>query len=1738
MRSSSTRLLLWLAPLILGAFFTLAGAAAAAHLGWSWDQVSIRQNPAGEAACGVDGAAFHYAKPGEPDLPAVLVEIQAPEGQNVASFDITGQVTSDHDLAWPVAAMWEDRPSDAGGPVPVPPLRDAYQAISYPSERVRFLGLSAKRGVSLASFAVYPLTLERGHKLILLEQGTLTVRWTPDPNVRIPLKSLRPESEMTLRRDFLGKNGVASEQGSAVVVSGRPSLSGTAVRYLVVTIRADSAAIQPLIDWKNVTGTPTATRTVEWIYQNYPEGVDKQERIRNFLREAYLYWGTEWLLIVGGPDQVPIRTARTYSWNYPTGTDIITDYYYACLDGTWNGNGNAIFGQAVSLPGNPTGDDTDMSPELMVGRVPAATSTQVGIWMTKYLNYLRNPDRGGYLDRSLNLGEVLFHAAWSRSIMDRCGIQGVNCATDCNRVCVEMDGASDCINAIGIMDSSDVHLVHTEMYEYFEYWQAHGRPDAVLERKSDVLTNLNAGAGWIQHVGHGANDRISVGTDNGLSSDARLLSVDAHALTNQGKPGIIYSINCTSAAINSDCIAEAFLFAPNGGEIAYVGSSNLDFPTTARAYQSLFFRKVFYDKEEDGRAFSEVLDELARGIGNDENQRRFLSYSLIFLGDPQLKAWLGTPTDLSISTQTRPMTLGDSTYQVTVTKGGGALANAQVCLYKAGDVYGVGKTNASGSAIVPFRPATTGDFQLTVTDIAGVPVIQPAVVGPSGSPSAIQAIGMLIGDGTVGGQPRTGTTGNGNGRFETGETVDLDVTLRNVGNASASNVQVTLFADSMASYLDIVKGSASYSGSIGSGSSATLIGAFRVKVKSSIPSKYFQNGDRLAFDTRINVHDGPRTGAFRIPLYAYRPVLRLHHADLVENGPGNHDNRPDDGEYMLWTPLFRNLGTGTVSNMRAYLADSLGATMVVDSLDVESPIEQGNSFSTVPGPDGTFQFRVDDAQHLKLRLTVRSTLQRDIVLFTRKLEFIFPNAPTFPADTAGTLLRLQGSKDAIVVVWRKPVDRDVQGYILKRATESTGSFLPVTGDLLTRMQYYQDQGLPGLTRFYYKVAAVDSSGNQSSDSGLIDGTTSPGLLTGWPVNMGDNSYGCPTVENIDQVGPNEIFTNADVLYGWKADGGEIIDGDHLSSTTGIWSTSGSQFWTKTAVGDINRDGKPEIVAASRKSVATSGWSQILAWSDTGTLLWQKTVGAGSANLLGSPVLADIAGDQKLEAVVELDGGLYAWNSDGSPVIPGNTNGLLIQVAQDTPYTYGSPAAADLDGDGKDEILFAYGSSGGPSKLSVVKVAAGAASVLSTVDIGLTGATGSCSSSPVVANIDGTWEVFVDGRKYLMGYRWASNRLETLWHVWHGEIVAKASKPYDPTCAIGDVDGDGALEVVAPGATGTLYCVSAATGDSIAPFPIQLAPTSARLGSPILVDLDQTPSTAEIVIGDDSGVVYGLSGAGDTAGELLRGFPYQVDGEIDQGLACWDVNRNGNPDLMIQAFKSPSLTILSISNVTFPSDLGTAMDRNPWTSFRHDARNTGRLDAHVLTPVMTMEAQAAEEIGAATIRWQSSVQPATFRVERSGDDGVWAARVEGPPSSFADGSAGDGSAYSYRDVTDPGAFTYRVTGFDAAGSAVLQSVQMQVVIRPVRLRLIGAVPNPFNPRTMIRFESPGGSILLEIIDLAGRRVRTLSNGTVTAGSHDVIWDGKDGAGRGVGSGIYLARLRGTGGARSQKVVLLR
>ena len=87
--------------------------------------------------------------------------------------------------------------------------------------------------------------------------------------------------------------------------------------------------------------------------------------------------------------------------------------------------------------------------------------------------------------------------------------------------------------------------------------------------------------------------------------------------------------------------------------------------------------------------------------------------------------------------------------------------------------------------------------------------------------------------------------------------------------------------------------------------------------------------------------------------------------------------------------------------------------------------------------------------------------------------------------------------------------------------------------------------------------------------------------------------------------------------------------------------------------------------------------------------------------------------------------------------------------------------------------------------------------------------------------------------------------------------------------------------------------------------------------------------------------------------------------------------------------------------------------------------------------------------------------------------------------------------------------------------------------------VSAAPNPFNPRTTIVLDLPrAGDASLRVYDLRGRVVRTLHEGPLTAGRHELVWNGDDDNRRAMASGVYFYEAKAVGEERIGKLTLVR
>jgi hypothetical protein len=83
------------------------------------------------------------------------------------------------------------------------------------------------------------------------------------------------------------------------------------------------------------------------------------------------------------------------------------------------------------------------------------------------------------------------------------------------------------------------------------------------------------------------------------------------------------------------------------------------------------------------------------------------------------------------------------------------------------------------------------------------------------------------------------------------------------------------------------------------------------------------------------------------------------------------------------------------------------------------------------------------------------------------------------------------------------------------------------------------------------------------------------------------------------------------------------------------------------------------------------------------------------------------------------------------------------------------------------------------------------------------------------------------------------------------------------------------------------------------------------------------------------------------------------------------------------------------------------------------------------------------------------------------------------------------------------------------------------------------PNPFRASIEIAYDLvAAGNVKFEIYNVEGRKIRTLALAGVGAGSHAVVWDGRDDAGRQAPSGVYRARMAEPACGETASLILLR
>lgn len=1503
---------------------------------------------------------------GRPALPYRIVDVLIPSGERVASVTATVRTTETIATSVEVAPAFARAASPGAERAPNAPAEPALAPENggevYPSEVARYLGTGTWHGYSIASVAVFPVRVTADgvslHSDVQVRIDLAPAPAAPSDVVVRPLRTsprVRADIESALRARVLNPAALSTyaaiastSQRGAFAPSAIPSEEGSPVEYLIITSVALEPSFQVLADWKTAKGVPTQVRTVDWIEAHSRRGSDLTETIRFFLQDAYANWGLKYVLLAGDTPEIPPR--YLYSSYYYNGTFIPADIYFACLDGTFNADGDTYFGeQPVDAP--------DLYPELAVARLPVSNPGDADVVVGKIIAY-ETPLDTAYTDKVLMLAEVLFPAPWT---------QGP----------IELNGA-EMTEVARIVSVESPSRRTTRMYE--TPWLY---PGSVQESRAYALDSLEAGYSQVFHVGHGYRFNMHC-------ADESITIPDADALSHPNRFFNLYMLNCTAAAFDYDCLGEHLLRNPEGGAVSIVGAVNSAFAEVSATYLANYAQALYTNGFVHlGDAFlrSRLMRTSVAILG--DNADLWTHYIYTVFGDPEMPIWTG-PVRTPVVTLPDSVPAGESQIAIQVAVDGVPFKSALVCLRKGVEDYRVAETDASGAVSVPFSASTGGTIEVVVT---GLNLVRTTfAIEVTGAVGPVFGVDVAsVDDDSLG-----GTSGNGDGVLDAGEVVDLLPSLQNFG--SSTSPDVTLLCRSLSPFVTVLDTTATV-GIVDSNAVGVAADAWRIAVANSAP-----DGALAPFD--VTITDGTVLGTEIVDRTLHAPSLEITGLRKSDTPPaGNGDGTIANGEEFLLFCSFKNFGSGSARGLTARLRALDGGSVVVDSLDA---LADAGPFAVVETAAG---FRLSEADvSIENALEIVVTDARGVEL-RHGIELRAPAPPVIQSFNPGL------GVDKMSLTWSPSASPDARGYHVYRSTAVGGPFGRVSTDRVWNT-LFTDGGLTASTRYYYTVTAVDSAANESAFSPIGSASTTPPQLTGWPIALPDPSANSPTLGDVDGDGDLDIVVGNDRLYAWQFDGLEVTDGDGQALTWGVLSPLGEDFIGPAALAEFDNVPGLDIVAAAYTS------KEVYIFNSTGDPLpgWpQPTVDLVRASV----AIGNLDGDDDFEIVaIDQEAYLYAWHADGTEVVDGDanpaTNGVFRRLPDTTQWQYQSPAVADIDGDGNDEVIVATQD----QKLYVLNEAG-------QDEPGWPRALPNYAGGGVaVGDIDGNGDLELVVTTRNTGETYALNHDNTvMWTRW-----LPCNLFFNPSPALADLTGDGKLETLIASSNGRLYAIQY-NGSDAPGWPVFYSNTTYTESSPVVGDVSGD-GVVDVLLGDEGKTINGWS----AAGAPLDGFPLVTKDSVRGTPAIADLDRNGDVEVIAVGF----------DRTVYVWDFATPYDPTqvPWPMIRSNVHRNGRHGFDAPTPV-----------------------------------------TDGTP--------------------------------------------------PSRLLLGQNYPNPFNPTTTIVFEiASTGRASLVVYDVTGARVRTLVDGTVRAGRHDVMWDGRNDARQPVGSGVYFYRLATTGKSLTKKLVLLK
>ena len=1596
---------------------------------------------------------------GFPSLPYRVISLLLPQGEDVIDFRVEGGLPVELAASISLAPFEGDLFDDGvRRGMHISPEEAVGGDGLFPAWTVRHTGTSAWRGFRIATFEIYPLKYNAAAgRLTLMEGMTLLVDTAPSDRDRHARRERYIE-------------GFREQSLSAVLRTvDNPSLASG---YVFDDIRVEPATREFLPSYvpgmegsevrylivTNEEMAPEFQRLADWkTEKGVPavvrtvEWIEQNARAGADLPETIRNFIRDayekWGIeyVLLGGDTEVIPERYAYV-TYGEGEYIPTDMYYACLDGDWNADGDNIWGEGYDYSMAIDEDQADLYPEIYVGRLPATTVTEAQILVDKTITY-GTPIETSYKSDFLLLGEVIQPIDWT---------PGESILTD---------------------GGEYLETIHTNYLEYNTainsirlYENLIDYPDASPLTRSATLSAMNAGVNHVIHAGHAGTYNMSLG-------DGSIQNSHADNLYNGDETFSMYLLNCDNVAFDSDCIGEHFILNPNGGAAAISGTSRAAYPWTMRLYMNEYYRQMFDDDVVQLGKVHSTSREPYTMYAYEENRDRWTHFILNYFGDPELVIHRGTPALFDV---TAPSTVpfGHNEIIIQVDSDGMPVDSAYVCLYKEGDDYQYGYTDPSGQIVfADFLVRDSGTILLTVTGLD-----QHRYSTTISAESETEAY-LRIDNVT----PYDGAGGNGDDVVDAGETVTLDIQLFNSGGTSGEKLwaEVSTTEPGVA-----VTGGVSTYPNIPSGSYGTNDSPFSMDIDPSL-------ADETLVEFLVEIHDS--TGGYWSETFAlevHAPELELFINNITDSPPyGNGDGVISNGEQYLLQVGVKNFGTGAATGLHGTIRDPEPGMNIADSTS-----DYGEIGTMSIGYGSGFVLSESNVD-----IVIRCTLELTDEYGRSSTHRIELRGPDAPYDL---FLDTSVGADQIHATWSPPDTFEDYRYLVYISTSQGGSYDLASTDLVMHSTF-RIRNLEFNTRYYVVVAAVDSCGNLGPFSDEVSGTTNPPQLAGWPKTYDQGSSSSAAVTDVDGDTYPDIVLGAGDMHAWHSDGQELLDGDNVPLTWGVFATEGENYTASVAVADLDGIAGSEIVGASWNTkeiyVFTQDGSVMTGWpKSTVDLCW------------ASPVIGDFDGDGDFEIVAyDIDGIVYVWHHDGTELMDGDgdplTDGRFFTagLASDG-WHVSTPALADMDDDGTVELIVAA-----PTDSIYVLNADGSSVAGWPVFIGDAGS--GIGASPVVGDIDGDLlpEVILQNS---YGTVLGLNHDGTSMSGWPQTVNGDSF--FQGSAALADFTGDGMLEIVIPGMNGLCHFFRY-DGTSMPGWPQVYSTSGGTESSPVIADIDSDGSF-DIILGGQNGRICAWS----MSGETIAGFPIQLKDFVRGTPTVKDLDFDGDLELIASCWDE------KVYIWDLPGEYYRGCTQ--WNGFHGNQFNSGWKELVATTDAVVTAWMFEIDDGRLRLTWSVPMDIREWNLYRragSGDYELIASSLrtdEAGTVSFTDRLVEEGSTYTYL--------------LEETGGVV--SIETEAIEVPVAsAKLYQNHPNPFNPNTTISFMVPGDSgskrdVYLQIYDIRGALVKTLLNGPVSGGRHEITWQGVNNRGERVASGVYFTRFVSGGYESVVKMILLR